>query len=290
MSLTGTAITWRGLTIYGKASLGRFSINSLEGWEDLPAPRQDSTARPQTHGKFDARVFGDERHVTISGRCLVPDDRDAALLALKAVFNLHPTSELPLTITNAGRTLTSYARLVRFKSSSSDWGSGIIEWAAEWVCSDPLRYGDPVSLSSTFYVLTGGLEFDLYTDGSSDSGYLEYGTLAASNRLLLSNPGDEDVWPQFQIAGPVPIDGFDIICVGTGDRLRFAGAVPVGSTLVIDSATGLVLLDGYSDQSGLLTMRDWTSIPAGGAEEFEFDALGVFSAAVLTAIVSPGWW
>lgn len=290
MSLTGTTIVWRGLTLFGRAELGRFSINSLEGWEDLPAPRQDSTARPQTHGKFDARVFSDERHVTISGRCNSITERDAMLLELKAVFNYHATDELPLVITNAGRTLTAYARLLRFKSSSPDWGGGFIDWAAEWACSDPLRYGDPISEVRTFVSLTGGLEYDLYTDSYIDTGYLDYGSLATTSRLTLTNPGDEDVWPQFEIVGPIPIEGFEIAHIGTGDRIRFEGAVPTGSTLVLDSATGTVLIDGYADRSGLLTVRDWVPIPAGGSAEFEFVALGAYSAAVLTATFSPGWW
>lgn len=289
-TLTGATLTWRGLTIYGKASLGQFSFSSLDGWEDLPTVRQDSIARPQAHGKFDAKVFGNERHVVVSGRCVDTANRDTLLLALKAAFNFHPTSELPLAVTNAGRTLTSYARLVRFKATSPDWGAGIIEWAAEWVCSDPLRYGDPVAQVRNFVALTGGLEFDLYTDGVTDTGYLEFGTLAATNRLMLSNPGDEDVWPQFEVAGPVPIEGFDIICIGTGKRLRYQGEISTGSKIVIDSATGSVLIDGYADRSGLLTVRDWTSVPAGGSVEFEFDSLGAYSAAVLTARFSPGWW
>lgn len=290
MSLTGTTIIWRNLTLYGKASAGRFSINSLEGWEELPSSRQDSIARPQSHGRFNASVYGDERHVIVSGRCNSVAERDAMLAELQASLNFHPTDELPLTITNAGRTLTSYARLLRFKAPSPDWGSGLIEWSAEWVCADPLRYGDLLSYVRTFAALTGGLEFDLYTDGATDTGWLEYGVLAATNRLTLTNLGDEDVWPQFDIAGPIPIEGFDIVCVTNGTRLRYQGSVPDGSHLVIDSATGSVVLDNSADRSGLLTLRDWVAVPAGGSLEFEFDSLGAYSTATLTASISPGWW
>lgn len=290
VTLTGTTIAWRGLTLYGRADLGRFSIQSLEGWEDLPAPRQDSVPRPHAHGRFGAPVFGEERHVLVSGRCNSIAERDTMMLELKAAFNLHSEDELPLVITSVGRTLTSYARLLRFKSSSPDWGAGFIEWAAEWVCDDPLRYAASIRRSATFGVLTGGLEYDLYTDGTTDTGYLEYGAASTTSRITLTNTGDEDVWPQFEIVGPIPIEGFDILCIGSGNRLRFAGAVPAGSTLVIDTATGTVVIDGYADRSGLLTVREWTPVPAGGAVQFEFFPLGLYSAAVLTANFSPGWW
>ena len=290
VTLTGTTITYRSLTLYGRADLGRFSIQSLEGWEDLPSPRQDSVPRPHAHGRFGASVYSDERHVLVSGRCNSIAERDALLLELKATFNLHTADAVPLAITHAGRTLTSNARLLRFKSSSPDWGGGFIEWAVEWVCDDPLRYGAQVQKSAVFAVLVGGLEYDLYTDGTTDTGWLEFGTVSISDRVSLSNTGDEDVWPQFEVTGPVAAEGFDIICLGNSNRLRYEGAVSSGSTLVIDSATGSVMIDGYADRTGLLTVREWTAIPAGGSADFTFLPLGATSGAVLTAFFAPGWW
>jgi len=290
MDLTGSVIVWRDITLYGRADAGRFSFYDWSGWEDLPDPKHEETDRPQAHGRFDAPVFSDQRHVIVSGRCSTPAERDAMLIELQASFNFHPTDELPLTITHAGRTLTSDARLLRFKPVSPDWGAGFIGWAAEWVCSDPLRYGAPVPVVTGFPVLAGGLEFDLFTDGTTDTGYLEFGAASATGRIVVVNDGNEDAWPQFEIAGPLPADGLEIVTVGTGARDRFEGGVSVGSTLLIDTATGLVLIDGYADRSGLLTVRDLASIPPGGSSEFEFVPLGSFSAATLTATVSPGFW
>jgi len=290
MDLTGSVIVWRDLTLYGRADLGRFSFATLDGWEDLPDPRQDSLERPQQHGRFDAPVFGNERHVLVSGRCSSPAERDAMLIELQASFNFHASDELPLTITQAGRTLTAYARLLRFKPVSPDWGAGFIGWAAEWVCSDPIRYGQPVPVSTGFPVLAGGLEFDLFTDGTTDTGFLEFGAVSATGRLVVTNDGNEDASPQFEIAGPLPAEGMEIVTVGTGARDRFEGGVSVGSVLLIDTGTGLVMIDGYADRSGLLTVRDLAPIPPGGSSEFEFVPLGAFSAATLTATVSPGFW
>jgi len=291
MDLTGSAITWRDITLYGRAGLGPFTFATLEGWEDLPNPRQpDATPRPQSHGLFDSQVFSDERHVLTSGRCFSLAARDALLVELQASFNFSAPDELPLTITHAGRTLTAGARLLRFKPTPLTWGIGYFGWAAEWVCSDPLRYGAPVPVSTGFPVLAGGLEFDLYTDGTTDTGFLEFGASSATGRIVVANPGNEDVWPQFEIAGPIPVQGLEVVRVGTGERLRFEGGVSTGSVLVLGAATGLVVIDGYADRSGLLTIRDWSSVPPQGSAEFEFVPLGTFSAAQLTATVSPGFW
>jgi hypothetical protein len=290
MDLTQSIIRWRDLTLYGRADLGRFSFFDWSGWEDLPDPRQESTPRPQQHGLFDAPVFSDGRHVIVSGRCTSISERDAMLLELQASFNFHAPDELPLTITHAGRTLTSYARLLRFKPVSPDWGAGFIGWAAEWVCSDPIRYGAPVPVTTGFPVLAGGLEFDLFTDGTTDTGFLEFGAASTTGRIVVVNDGNEDAWAQFEVAGPLPADGLEIVTVGTGARDRFEGGVSVGSVLLIDTATGLVMIDGYADRSGLLTVRDLAPIPPGGSAEFEFVPLGSFSTAQLTATVSPGFW
>jgi len=290
MDLSASTIVWRNITLYGRADRGRFSFATLDGWEDLPDPKHEETDRPQAHGRFDAPVYGDQRRVIASGRCSTPAERDAMLLELQASFNFQASDLLPLTITQAGRTLTADARLLRFKPVSPDWGAGFIGWAAEWVCPDPLRYALPTPVSTGFPELVGGLEFDLFTDGTTDTGVLEYGAVGASGRLVMTNPGNADAWPAYEASGLVADEGFDIITVGTGDTIRFQHGVPAGSTLLIDSATGVVVIDGYADRSTYLTMRDWAPVPPGGSVEIAFVPLGATSGALLTATLTPGFW
>ena len=172
-----------------------------------------------------------------------------------------------------------------------DWYQPLdIDFQLSFYAPDPMRYGAPVSIATGFPVLAGGLEYDLYTDGTTDTGVLEYGAASATGRMVVVNAGNADVWPQFEILGPVPGEGFEILRVGTGDRLHYVGDVSAGSRLVIDSASGVVAIDGYADRSGLLTVRDWFPVPAKGSVEIAFVPLGSFSTATLTATVSPGFW
>lgn len=291
MDLAGTSLMWRGLTVTGSHS-SRHQLLSLDGWEDLPLVRDVSARRPDGHGRFSGAHWAEERIVVVTGSHVVLDQRDQILAELHDVMALTGSAlSEPLTIEHAGRSLTADAQLTRFQiRNTAAWGTGHFTWAAEWRCPDPLRYGEVVSATTGFPVAVGGLEYPLYTDGTDTTGWLDYGEASTTGRVTLTNPGTADTWPQFQIAGPVPAAGFDIVAVGSGRRLRFEGAVPSGSALVLDAATGTAVIDGVADRGGLLTWRDWTPVPARGSAEFAFIPLGASSAAVLTASARPAYW
>lgn len=190
-----------------------------------------------------------------------------------------------------GRKLSSRAHLTRFTASpGSAWAQGHFRWAIEWRCRDPLRYGDPTSIQTPFPTMRGGLEYDLYTDGTTDSGVLEYGEASDTGRIVIENPGTADSWPVFQVDGPVDAAGFDIAVVGTDKRIRFVGPVSEGSALVIDSAAGTAVIDGTADRGGQLSGRDWFPVPAGGSVELAFIPLGSNLGAELTVVTRPAWW
>jgi len=218
-------------------------------------------------------------------------ERDAQLMAISGVMTFESGAPESLTITHAGRTLTGNARLTRFKAPpGKDWASGRFTWAAEWVCSDPLRYASPVTIATGFPVAGGGLHFPLFTNRSIRINALSFGARSTTGRVLLTNDGNAAAWPTYAVTGPIPSQGFEIVAVGSGKRIRFVGAVPAGSTLLIDSAAATVLLDGMSDRSGQVVALDPISIPAGAALELAFIPLGSTSSAQLSASISPGWW
>jgi len=156
---------------------------------------------------------------------------------------------------------------------------------------DPLGYGTGLQQSTGFAAPGGGLEFDLFTDGSStDTGVLEFGEPGSSGRIELVNAGTADSWPVHRIDGPTPTAGFDIVDVASGKRLRFVGVVPAGSHLTIDTATGSVILDDVADRSSQLTRREWTPIPPSGSATLAFLPLSTSTAAALTTSYASAWW
>lgn len=291
MSLSCTTVEWRGLTLASDQS-SPFGIRNLAGWDELPDVRLDAPSRLQGHGRFDTAVWADERVVTLSGQIVSPD-RDALLQQLSAVLTWPsgPGRAEDLVVTRAGRTLTAGARLTAFKTpSDADWSMGKVPFAIEWRCRDPLRYGEPESVTTLFPTLRGGLEYFLYTDGAVDTGFLEYGEASDTGRVTITNPGTADTWPVFQVDGEIDQYGFDIAVVDTDQRIRFAGPVSAGSSLVIDSASGSAVIDGTADRGGLLTARDWFPVPAGQSVEIAFIPLGSNLGGQLTAVTRPGWW
>lgn len=293
MTLPESRIEWEGLTLHGTRGLGRLTFRTLDGWEGFDG-RTGMTDRELGHGSFDAPVLGNARRVLVTGRAGDPVERDAVLARLQASLRLPSPDSVPhdLRITNAGRTLTAGARLLRFAPTTTAWGAGWFDWAAEWVCPDPIRYGDPVSVRTGFPVRAGGLHFPLYTNRQRRVGVLSYGKRSTTGRVTLTNAGTAAMSAMFQVVGPVPAQGFDLVAVGTDRRLRFADTVSATSTLTIDGATGLATLDGKYDRSGRLTVRDFDAfvVPPGGSLEVAFVPLGPTSSAELTAVSRPGWW
>lgn len=286
MSLSCTTVEWRGLTLASDSS-SPFGIRTLLGWDELPDSRQDSQVRPQAHGRFDAPVWADERVVTLQGQ-IVSQDRDALLRELSSVMGW-PSGRGPaetLTVTRAGRTLTASARLRAFRTpTDGNWSVGQVPFAIEWRCADPLRYGTASTLETTFPQRKGGLRFPLFTP----AGHLFFGERSTSGQVTVANDGTADAWPQFTVTGPVP--PFQIVAVNSGRRLVFSRAVNAGDVLLIDSATGVVVLNGGDvDYSGYLTTAEWAPIGAGASETFAFLPVEGDGTGSLAVTWRSAWW
>lgn len=158
--------------------------------------------------------------------------------------------------------------------------------------ADPILYGpNPDELSTGFATPVGGLQYPLYTDGAGfNVGYLDYGAASVTGRLVVENIGDAPVWPVYEIDGPVPAEGFQIVRTDSGARVQFESAVPAGSTVRLDSGDGSAVIDGHADRGGALTWRDWWPIGPRESVELAFIRLGAPSAALLRVIAPPGWW
>ena len=289
-----TSITVGGVTLRNSGALDANGVSWLfsdtKGWFDGPPVKGGKTDRPQSHGSFAERAFRDGRTVTITGSVHAPSRALASTAQMTLTALLAEGTLDAFTVDDPDQGVMS-AQVQIEGQPLVDWGGALdIDYQLSFYAPDPLRYGAPASVSTGFPQLAGGLEYDLYTDGTTDTGFLEYGATSATGRLLVTNPGNEDAWPQFEITGPLPEQGLEIVRVGSGERLRYEGGVSTGSRLVLDSASGVVVIDGYADRGGLLTVRDWMSVPAGGSAEFEFVNLGASSGATLTATISPGYW
>jgi len=289
-----TIVTVGGMTVYSAAVpdaggvMRAFSI--LKGWEGGGPVKGQSLERAQSDGAFAERAFRAGRTIVLGGVTECPTRALAAAEALSLSALLGDGS--------FGDFVVDDPDMVTLRSSVRhgiepmvEWDNHyMIEWQFGFLAPDPLRYGDWVTASTGFLVVSGGLRFPLYSDGDgADLGALDYGVSSTTGTLTLTNPGTATTPIQHVIAGPVDADGFDIINTATGRRLTYQGSIPTGSSLVLDGRTGAVLLDGQSERGTLLTSRDWPVCAAGASVSLFFRYRGGIADGTLTSSLAPAY-
>ena len=165
------------------------------------------------------------------------------------------------------------------------WAAGVFGWKIEFHCADVYRYETTSRTVSTGLAGygSGALEFDLFTDGAADTGFLEFGAPGADGLFTLENPGSMEIHPVFTVKGPAA--AFAIENQSTGQSLVYSGEIFPGQSLVLND--GSVLLDGV-DRSIYLTGRQWWTVPAGGRMTGRFRSLGPAKPGSLLTVTTTG--
>lgn len=269
-----------------------WTLENLDGFDDSGSGvrADDSERAPGNDGSFPTPADRTGRSIAVDGFAVCPTRAAAGAVTLQLRALLAGGSFGTLTVVDADLPTMSVTARIAAKPTV-DWSDPLtVQFGLEFWAPDGLAYGDPIAQTATFPTAGGGLRTPLFTDGAVGVGRLDFGAPGSSGRLLLSNPGSADASPQYTVNGPVPPEGFDIVCVDTGERLTFESGISAGSLVVLDSATGRVLLNGDSDRSGYLTTAQWFKIPAGGSLTVAFLSRGATTAATMTATVRPPWW
>lgn len=263
-------------------------LSRIQGWHGGVPVRGERQERPGAHGTFAERAWRDGRLTIVEGAVLCPSRAVAAsaVRVLAAVLADGQFGELEVVDADEGA-LSARVRLGA--EPTVDWvrGSTTVRYQFPLYAPDPLRYGGLISASTPFPELVGGLAYPLYTDGAGTVlGWLDYGPPSTTGTVSLTNEGTADAHPQFEVTGPAP--GFEVVRVGTGDRLVFDDPIPAGSRFVVDTASGVAVMDGVSDRT--LTWQDPMTVGPGETAEFAFVPRGESTAAVLRASLRPAYW
>lgn len=286
-----TSLTVGGLTFDGGDTPGVDVLEDLDGWFDGTGVRAENAPRPQQHGTFATPAFhtGRDIGVVVSRRCASDAEAGEARRTFAALLAGGGYTDLTV-VEPDGHTTTASVRLASKPLVRWFPHSQRVRAQVEFYAPDPLRYGATVNRSTTFAAEAGGLEFDLFTDGTSDTGYLEFGEAGSTGRVSL--PAQEGTAPghtQFLVTGPTP--AFSIVRVETGRRVTFSAPVAAGSQLLIDTATGVVTLDGGDvDYSGLLTRWEWDPVEPGTPVTFAFLPMGPSDTGSLLVAHRAAWW
>jgi hypothetical protein len=270
-------VEWQGITIGGGTN--QYTVQTITGWDDLPEVITYDQERARGHGDHVGDMFARARIVTVEGTIADPAERDALAQALAAV-SLVRSDVTDLTVTTFGTALTTGARLIRRSLPVGlRYGAGLVPFALQWRCPDPLRYGQAQSAKSTGLPTSGGgLTYPLTYP-------LDYGAAGDPGQVTLTNDGTAEAPIVFTVSGPLP-SGWQ---VSAGDqRLIYPVEVPAGETLTVDTAAGTIVAQGTADRRANLTVADWIVVPAVSSVTLQFASLGgaYDPAAVLTV---PGF-
>lgn len=265
-------------------------VEQDEGWDSAPAPRLSMMDRVTGHGSYDNDAFLEPRTIVLNGYLIAPTRTaaDGAVRRLAAVGTSGARSVL--TVTEPDRTLTSQVRLAR-RTEVSRRSSTCVAFQLSLIAADPRKYATDLHQLTTGAaspapggVLWGGPAgtTGIQWNGPAETtGVVWQSGSGATGILSLINAGSMPAPLEFVITDYAgDITDPTITDLSTGRVISYRGIVPAGASLVIDTETGSVLLNG-SNRGPLLSRDEWFSIPAYSQIEIEFSATNSSSASLL---------
>lgn len=265
-----STITLGSLT-FGDVEFQGWSFRELIDWWGQTEDKLDVVERPQAHGAFDVeRSLRSSRAISFTGTFVGSDQASVenAYDDLSAVGAEGPVQMVVTTPAGATMRTVTVERVTPVDHRGRKYG----RFAVDLIARDPRRYTFDVQSAVTGPVTPGqGRTWPAVWP-------LVWPAGGASGRITLTNTGKAPTAPTFILEG-----GFDtalITCLETGARIGFNRQVPVGSSVVINTAERRAIIDGQSDVSRWLRYREWEVIPPGASRTFQFDATGV--------VVEPG--
>lgn len=238
-SPTPVQFTWQGIS-FVQGMVGPHWISSISGWDDPPDAQVTDQAVPGRHGARKGRLTRRARTVTLEGTSLSRSARDdlfnQLVDAMAAGFGDGDNSS-PLVGSVAGRTLTADAQLQRFapKVEQSAWAQGVFGWAIQWRCPDPMRYGAPTTIQMPIRVQELGITFPV-------TGSWAFPVDPAGGQARANNAGNALADAVYTLRGPLAGPG--VALIEPGKRVRVDFDLGADDELVIDTAAGLITLNG----------------------------------------------
>jgi hypothetical protein len=262
-------------------------VVDIQGWHGSAGIRSNETAKLWQHGIFAERGYKTERVVTVKGHIETLTRGEAAQLVdtLAAIMGDGELGTLTVNDVDQG---TRWAPVKLAGAVEVNWDSGLeIDVVVDLVSPDPWKYGASQTYTTGTAAPGGGMDNDpaLF---NNDTDVIDFGEGGTAGTITINNTGTAPAPAVFTINGYWDAAGWMITEIGTGRRLVYTGANMIEDRVILDGADGTVMLNGVSDRSDNLTVREWPLLTP-GPNTYLFEALGA-SSMLLTITAAPAWW
>lgn len=264
-------------------------VSDTPGWEEGAEVDYASVARGGSHGTFSTPVWERARPFAIEGRAECVDHLSMVRLQREMRAAVSGGVQERMYIGHEGDVTLWADAHITARPSFIPVMPTIFDFRLSFEAPDAFRYGETSTASTTFATdaVGVGLVFPLFDPAD----VLDFGPVPTSDgSATVVNNGSASASPVFTVAGPTPVGGFSITDLGSGERLRFLGVVPDGSTLVLDASDGSVVLNGTADRSSDLISSRWPSVAPGSQVTYRFAPESSPSAATLTVDLVSTYW
>lgn len=268
-------------------------VNQDAGWFEPVPERVFDTDKPADSGTYSSPNLDASRVITLTGYAQAPD-RAAADRARNQFAALCKRGHLfQLLVEEPVVDKTAWVK--RGGGNQVNTGPTQFTFQLILIAPDPAKYSAVVRTDSTPLAqdAPGGIQWNgpdglsgIQWNGPAGNTGVQWQSGAGANGVItLENDGNTDAPIRFSITGPVVTP--TIIRTDTDETLQWNGTVPTGSTLVIDTGTGAVQLDG-GNQRPLMSRVDWFTVPPGGIDVL-FQSPTPSPTAELLAVWSDAW-
>jgi hypothetical protein len=272
--------SYNGLTFGNGTSLG---VIETDGFDDLPPIRSADAPKAGSHGSFAGLDLLGERTMTIT-MAVQGTDRssyDALVQQLSAAFVVQ-SADLPLLCgDNGNRRINCRPRKMALPRKRAFHGTFHDAALIELVAVDPRVYDAVLQQPNTGMAATaGGMTFNATFP-------LAFGSAGAGGSLMVTNAGSFATDWTATIAGPVVNPVIDNL--STGVSIQLAITLNVGDSLVLDSLSRTIRLNGTASRTSTLQPGStWWTLPP-GTTLLRFRNNGASDVGTLTFAFRSAW-
>jgi hypothetical protein len=306
MALPALATTWEidGFSFNTGADGDGFSalVKSTRGWRGSPPSRPQVTPRSTSSGGYRSPNYYGPRIVELEGIAQAPSRNLREILADKlAGLCADPDGQFQLTCNERTRSLYVYVER-QTDIDVTDLPDGYtVSFNMQLIATDPRKFSTQVKSAQTSIAQAAleGVQWDgpaVPTTGTQwngpavpTTGVIWQASSGISGIMALDNAGTASAPIQFTITAPLTgtLIQPSITDITNSHALTYTGTLVPGDVLTVDTATGLVLVNGVA--AGGQMVGDLFEIPRLSTIQVQFAANGPADTAQLSAVWSDAY-